>query len=369
MAGYSVSNQHGAAVSRGHNIRDERFIKNQDHIERGGVFEVWKDETLRHAYDRIFGYAKKEYNKNKRKDRKIKDYLDKIKKDTKKHPVYEVIMTIGNSNNQVDPEVGKEILKEFVDNWSTRNPNFEMIGAYYHADERDPDTGRRGTPHVHIDYIPVARNLDYGMSTQNSLSKALEQQGFVTNGMKNTAIIQWQKSEREVFKEICIKHGVIMLEEKRDEKHHLDTETFKAKKKLETLNKQVEEKTKEYNELKVKTLSPQELMNIKETRSGQMITLLTEDYLSVKAMAFDKNNIEQQLKEVSNERDDLAFELEKTKLELQKTQVAIKDFNRYKSVIKEKDPYLDKRAEEISKENLRTLNRKNDNRNNDDIVR
>lgn len=44
----------------------------------------------------------------------------------------------------------KKILKDYVQDWKRRNPNLEMIGAYYHNDEQ----GKQ--PHVHIDYVPVA---------------------------------------------------------------------------------------------------------------------------------------------------------------------------------------------------------------------
>ena len=36
----------------------------------------------------------------------------------------------------IDEKTQREILKEFVDGWRERNPNLELIGAYYHADEQ-----------------------------------------------------------------------------------------------------------------------------------------------------------------------------------------------------------------------------------------
>ena len=99
-----------------------------------------------------------------------------------------------------------EALKEF----KTRNPNLEVIGAYYHDDEtRDNGKGGRiqGAPHLHVDYIPVSRNrwqnfideqnkkeslLDKltgketekrtrvnGMDVENSLTEALASQGYI----------------------------------------------------------------------------------------------------------------------------------------------------------------------------------------------
>lgn len=62
-------------------------------------------------------------------------------------------------------------MQEFVSTWQERNPNLELIGAYYHADEQ-------GEPHIHLDYIPVAHGYKRGLETQTGLVKALQEQGF-----------------------------------------------------------------------------------------------------------------------------------------------------------------------------------------------
>ena len=46
-----------------------------------------------------------------------------------------MIVSIGNRNNAVDAQTGKQILREFVNLWSDRNFNLELIGVYYYADE------------------------------------------------------------------------------------------------------------------------------------------------------------------------------------------------------------------------------------------
>lgn len=201
----TISFHNGSSWSRGHNLRDKRFIKEQAHIDtslsKNNV--ILMDELVRKAYDRIFGEAVAEYNsKQKRSDRRIDNYYNKIKNDKKKHIVYECIVQIGDKDDTGNnAELEKEALKRFVEDWKRRNPNLKLIGAYIHADEPD------GTVHLHIDYIPVAE-CSRGMKLQNSLDKALQQQGFKTENIHKTAQIAWQDSERRALIDICKELGI-----------------------------------------------------------------------------------------------------------------------------------------------------------------
>ena len=82
-------------MARQHNLRNPKVIAKEDHIDPNGHFEVWLDEDLKAAYERLFGEAVKAYNaKQKRDDRKITDYYNQICEDSKKKPVYELIIGI-----------------------------------------------------------------------------------------------------------------------------------------------------------------------------------------------------------------------------------------------------------------------------------
>lgn len=87
-------------------------------------------------------------------------------------------------------------LQRFAEKWDARNPNLRLIGAYIHCDETN------GTVHLHIDYIPVAE-CTRGMKLQNSLDRALQQQGFKSENIHQTAQIAWQDREREALCAIC----------------------------------------------------------------------------------------------------------------------------------------------------------------------
>ncbi len=201
----TISFHNGSNWSRGHNVRDKRFVKEQHHIDKSLSDNnvILADEVARKAYDRIFGKAVAEYNsKQKRSDRRIDNYYNKIKNDKKKHIVYECIVQIGDKDDTGNNALlEKEALKRFVKDWERRNPNLKLIGAYIHADEPD------GTVHIHIDYIPVAE-CTRGMKLQNSLDKALQQQGFKTENIHKTAQIAWQDSERKALINICNELGI-----------------------------------------------------------------------------------------------------------------------------------------------------------------
>ena len=196
----TISFHNGSAWSRGHNIRDERYTNKQEHIDPTLTVNnvTLRDVPVRQAYDEIFSSAVAEYNeKQKRADRRIDSYYDKIKADKKKNPVYEVIVQIGDKSDTGNSAVAeRQALERFAQEWEQRNPNLRLIGAYIHADEPD------GTVHAHLDYIPVAE-CSRGMRIQNSLDRALQQQGFNSENIHKTAQIAWQDREREALCAIC----------------------------------------------------------------------------------------------------------------------------------------------------------------------
>ena len=201
----TISFHNGAAWSRGHNIRDERYTDKQKHIDKTLTEQnvTVRDEPVRQAYAEIFGQAVDEYNaKQKRSDRRITDYYDKIKQDKRKHPVYECIVQIGDrSDTGNTAEQEKQALIRFAEEWDKRNPNLHLVGAYIHCDEPD------GTVHMHLDYIPIAE-CTRGMRLQNSLDRALQQQGFHSENIHQTAQIEWQDREREALCAICRDFGI-----------------------------------------------------------------------------------------------------------------------------------------------------------------
>ena len=233
--GVTISTHNGSAVAREHNIRNPKVVSKEAHIKPNGKFEIWHDEKPRDAYNRLFGQALEEYNnKQKRSDRKIRDYYNHICNDKMKHPVYEMIIAVGSRDNTVDEETGYSVLRAFYDGWKQRNPNLELIGAYYHADED-------GVPHIHIDYVPVATGYVNGMTTQSALVKALGQQGFHKEG-KATAQIKWEKRENTELEKLCNSFGIDVEHPLIEGRKHIETERYKFQAQVQADIQEMEQK-------------------------------------------------------------------------------------------------------------------------------
>lgn len=225
----TISTHNGSKMSRKHNIRDKSIVSKEKHIDPNGWYEIWLDIPPKKAYKEVFEKAVIEYNsKQKRNDRKITDYYQKIRKDKKKHLEYEMICGVYGDN--ITSELSHDILYDYAKNFQERHPNLYVTGIYFHADEEGK------APHIHIDYFPVAE-MKRGMVLQNSLVKALEQEGFMSGKKYNdTAQIKFEHSENAILENICNKYGFEVEHPQVNMKvEHLDTAVYKKKKEIESL--------------------------------------------------------------------------------------------------------------------------------------
>lgn len=237
----TIATHNGSQVARQHNLRNPKVICKEDHIDPDGHFEVWLDEDPKAAYERLFGEAVKAYNeKQTRPERQITDYYKQICEDSKKKPVYELIIGIYGKKADGTPicskNDGKRILRAFTEDWERRNPHLKLCGLYYHCDESVGINGSQ-VGHVHIDYIPVGEGFSRGIAVQSSLTKALEQQGFQSQGINNTAQMQWEARENQFLATLCAHAGFEVVRGKGG-KEHLDTTTYKKVKELQELQEQ-----------------------------------------------------------------------------------------------------------------------------------
>lgn len=185
------------------------------------------DKDLKEAYREIFGAALEKYNaKQRRADRKIDSYLDHISKSKNgEKPFYEDVVQWGSKEDFTSQEMrekAKEALVQYVEGFEVRNANLKLIGAYIHMDE--------ASPHLHLDYIPVAHGYKRGLDTRNSLDKAMKEMGFQPEeeSRKNNATKLWKESERAVFGEICRNLGLEVEEERASDRKNLTVDEYKA---------------------------------------------------------------------------------------------------------------------------------------------
>ena len=214
---------------------------------------------LRDFYQQVFGEAIMEYNlKQDRPDREIHDYYEQVKKSKKVKLFYEVVVQFGDLHDcgvgSENWETAKAMLDEYMREFERRNPNLKVFNAVMHLDE--------STPHLHIDFVPVAHKGQRGLSLKNSMSGALREQGFSSSNKMQNEWTAWSESERSVMEQILLKHG-LRREDKNVHRQHLSVEDYKkAALKAEQINKL----NAHINELKkkpVEELTPEEVTLIK----------------------------------------------------------------------------------------------------------
>mgnify|MGYP000936796517 CR=1 FL=1 len=263
MKQFSASHTTSRNSSLPHNRREENYTGKN--VDRNGIHEQWFRKEIEDLYSEIFSDSIERYNaKQKRADRKIKDsneYLDKIRNEWDEYykkgiwengefvrpfndyddalnhlnfnkgrnprsAYYESIVQIGNQENQPDFETSKAILKEYLDTFQERNPNLRLLECHFHGDE--------ATPHIHLDFVPVATGYKQGLDVQNGFDKALMQQmGIERSGTKlKTPSLQWYEQEQEALAEIALKYGIEISSEKVLEpgrKEHESVKAYKAR--------------------------------------------------------------------------------------------------------------------------------------------
>ena len=178
---------------------------------------------LHDFYEQIFGTALAEYNaKQKRADRQIPDYYEHVKNSGKGKLFYEVVVQFGDLHDcglgSENWNTAKSMLDNYMREFEQRNPNLKVFNAVMHLDE--------STPHLHIDFVPVAHKGQRGMPLKNSMSGALREQGFSSANRMENEWTAWSENERSVMEQILLKHG-LRREDKNVHRPHLSVEDYK----------------------------------------------------------------------------------------------------------------------------------------------
>lgn len=231
------------------NHNERKFIAKNVDPDRTGDNIVYCNEDIKEAYHKLFDEALAEYNaRQKRNDRKIKDYYEKIASGKQEKTFHEVIFQIGdchNSNAKTrDGKIAAEILDEFMKGFQKRNPSLYVFSAHLHMDE--------ATPHLHIDFIPYITESKRGVDTRVSMKQALNALGFKGGSRGDTELNQWINSEKQQLAMVMERHG-IEWEQKETHEEHLSVLEYKKKertKEVAELNKQIDQLTNEKDDTK-----------------------------------------------------------------------------------------------------------------------
>lgn len=174
------------------------------------------NKGIKDVYHELFDDALERYNqKQKRADRKIENYYEKIRLGKQEKTFHEIIIQVGNCDdmNAKTPngELAERILDEYYQEFQKRNPCLRVFSAHLHMDEE--------TPHMHIDFVPFTANSKRGLDTRVSLKQALNNQGFVGNSKHETEWSLWVESEKEALSKVMERYGVEWEQKGTHEKH------------------------------------------------------------------------------------------------------------------------------------------------------
>lgn len=219
-------------------------------------------EDIKQVYHKLFDEALERYNaKQKRKDRIIDDYYEKIRRGKQEKLFHEVIFQIGNKDDMnarsEDGVLAKKILMEFMNEFQARNPNLYVFSAHLHMDEE--------TPHLHIDFVPYITGSKRGLDTRVSLKSALAAEGFKGGTRGATELNQWIASEKQELAAVMERYDVKWLQKGTHEKHlsvlefekkerakevaELDSQKYEIASAIAQLGEEVSVKKQELNDI------------------------------------------------------------------------------------------------------------------------
>ena len=272
-------------------------------------------EDLQEVYHQVFDEALAAYNAKKKKTRdKIPDYYEHIRQSKQEKLFHEVIFQIGNMHDcgcgSPDGDRAAAVLKEFAESFQERNPHLRVFNAVLHMDE--------ATPHIHIDFVPVATEQTRGLQTRVSMKQALKQQGFTSLGRNMTEWRAWMEHEKQTLAELAQAHEFEIVDLGGGRKHMDLPEYREAAQRLEAVQEQVIAAEQELANLEkqkramggtVKALKAAEKVRVRlddiqpqKAFGGAIKGVTVEQVEQLKAMALHGVEAEQKAKKLDAEK-------------------------------------------------------------------
>lgn len=142
------------------------------HWNKTSQNEILVSKPIKEVYQDVFQKSVDEYNKKqRRKDRRIKNFYSKMRKDKSYDTQKEFIVQVGKKGQQLsaDPEQNERLqklaLKTYLDKFEETYPQLHIYSAVVHVDE--------ASPHLHLAVVPEATGYKRGVAKKPSFSKAL----------------------------------------------------------------------------------------------------------------------------------------------------------------------------------------------------
>lgn len=276
-----------------HNNRkfNDKEKEQNSHINfsRSGENRYLVERSLKELYKREFGQAQADYNaKQKRADRQIKNYYDQVKASKKTSLQQEMIVQVGGNgdfkDNPENQKLANEVLEEWFNKFEERNPNLKVYNAVIHNDE--------ASPHMHLNFVPVATGYKRGMEKQVSFDKAILGQDKTLN--KERPFEDWRNQEVLLLEK--------MLKERGIERELVGTNEFKDVHDLKAKTKQIQELDTQITDLQTKYVEECEKLQegvqelVKAVESSKSI----EGIEAEKAGVFDRKNVKMPVEDFEN---------------------------------------------------------------------
>ena len=328
--GVTISGMTGRGSIR-HNNRS--FSAANIDRSRTGLNVTFCQEDLKQVYHQVFDEALAAYNGKKKKTRdKIPDYYEHIRQGKQEKLFHEVIFQIGNKDDcgcgSLAGDRAAAVLSEFAETFQERNPHLRVFNAVLHMDE--------ATPHIHIDFVPVATEQTRGLQTRVSMKQALKQQGFTSLGRKMTEWRAWMEREKQTLAELAQAHEFEIVSLGGGRKHMDLPEYRAAAQRLEAVQEQVIAADQELADLEkqkkalggtVKALKAAEKVRVRldtiqpeKTLTGAVKGVTVEQVEQLKAAALRGVQAEQRVKEAEAENRRLQGMIPSTKEKLREAQ-------------------------------------------------
>lgn len=187
-----------------HNLRlfqSEEYNEEMIEVEVGSEVNILDD--VKEIYEREFSEALSEYNKGKRSDRQIHDYLEYVSESKKNDVATEVILQVGDKEFWADKtreqwNAMKPLLREQLEYVKEIVPEFKIASAVTHLDE--------DSPHMHVVGVPVATGYKRGLSKQVAKTKVFDQKRLETIQDQMHDFVEHQmKDHPEIFEDETLK--------------------------------------------------------------------------------------------------------------------------------------------------------------------
>ena len=200
---HALTSTRKVAGSSKHNLRQyesSQYCRDNIFVLIGGDNIL---DDLKNAYHQEVDACLEEYNKGKRSDRRIDEYLKYVSESGKNDVAAEMIIQLGDAEFWNDKSLSEKkamipIFSEQIKYLEELVPNFRIISAVVHLDEK--------SPHAHIIGIPIGSGYTRGMNKQVAKTKVFTQESLrVLQEKMHAKAEQDMASHPEIFSGESIK--------------------------------------------------------------------------------------------------------------------------------------------------------------------